>query len=347
VKITYYTGFWRLAYSLSTLFAGKKMLAVFTFHRITDSASGRRYLLNYDRGLDIQAYRRQIRLVTKFFHIVDLDEFIEIVTGKRNLSRHTALITFDDADSGLPERAFPILQKYHIPAVIFTPTAFIDSDRRFWHLLISNAVETADSEQWHDIQQAAENFPAPIKEAIKSTDPAADNDRMALCQHLVNALDKYDQAIIDEVATKIDRCVGNRYRLGIGCMSWEEQREWRKAGLRFESHTVTHRKLTNLSAAEIAKELTDSKAELEKQFGMPIDSICYPAGAFNEEVLTQAGRCGYKVGFTTRPSLCVYPRRGEKLYSIPRHTIYGDDIPEITWYFGRLLVMEYLRGKLG
>jgi len=63
---------------------------------------------------------------------------------------------------------------------------------------------------------------------------------------------------------------------GRECLTWDEVRELRKAGIQFGSHTVHHPRLVTLSWPEIERELRDSKNELERQLGEPVTTFAYP-----------------------------------------------------------------------
>lgn len=69
---------------------------------------------------------------------------------------------------------------------------------------------------------------------------------------------------------------GRTSAAGGECLSWNEVREMRKAGIDFGSHTVTHPKLVELDWPRIRSELSDSKAEMEQQLGEPVTAFCYP-----------------------------------------------------------------------
>jgi peptidoglycan/xylan/chitin deacetylase (PgdA/CDA1 family) len=73
--------------------------------------------------------------------------------------------------------------------------------------------------------------------------------------------------------------------------------------IRFGSHTVNHRNLTLLSAADVRSELVDSKKLLEQILRGDINSVSFPYGAFTERELLLAQQAGYKTCFTTSPSL--------------------------------------------
>lgn len=63
---------------------------------------------------------------------------------------------------------------------------------------------------------------------------------------------------------------------GTACLTWEEVRQLRKAGVEFGSHSVNHPKLVELGWAEIERELRDSKEQLEQQLGEEVTTFAYP-----------------------------------------------------------------------
>ena len=60
------------------------------------------------------------------------------------------------------------------------------------------------------------------------------------------------------------------------------------------AHTVSHPKLDNLSYEEQYKEIADSKQELERLLGHPIQHFSFPHGAHNEDSLAICRELGFK-----------------------------------------------------
>jgi peptidoglycan/xylan/chitin deacetylase (PgdA/CDA1 family) len=80
-------------------------------------------------------------------------------------------------------------------------------------------------------------------------------------------------------------------------------------GFEVGAHTISHRVLTELNAAELANEVGGCKPVLEQMLGREVVMFCYPRGRFNAEVLHEVRRAGYGGGRTTR-MLCsdaVFP----------------------------------------
>ena len=105
---------------------------------------------------------------------------------------------------------------------------------------------------------------------------------------------------------------------------WTEDRlnperiaEMAQGGMSFGSHTVTHRRLGELSWADIQDELVVSKGILESILGRPVNAIAYPQGSYNQNVITIAQNLGYTTGFTVREGICIKDSPDFELRRIP------------------------------
>ncbi len=100
-------------------------------------------------------------------------------------------------------------------------------------------------------------------------------------------------------------------RLGTpGYLSEEDVRWIAAQGHRIGSHSVTHRHLTALSAAELANELLDSCRRLEALAQRTVDWFAPPAGVYSKAVIDTALRVGYKVVRTMDWGYARLPLRG-------------------------------------
>lgn len=86
--------------------------------------------------------------------------------------------------------------------------------------------------------------------------------------------------------------------VGLGNLpSCSSLRQWVDAGIEIGSHTYSHRILTELSPAELQREL--DRAPLEDALGRPVTSLAYPRGSFDERVITAVAEAGYECACTT------------------------------------------------
>lgn len=94
-------------------------------------------------------------------------------------------------------------------------------------------------------------------------------------------------------------------------MGWDALRSAVADGVEVASHTVTHPHLPRLSDAELARELTESKSELEDELGVPCRHLAYPYGDEDARVRAAARAAGYDAAFavaTRRPDRFAVPR---------------------------------------
>ena len=86
--------------------------------------------------------------------------------------------------------------------------------------------------------------------------------------------------------------------------------EMAEDGVTFGSHTISHRRLTQLSdVAEIDCELVASKAVLEQLLQREVLSVCYPFSQVNALIKARARAAGYQMGFTYAPGYVGAPGR--------------------------------------
>ncbi len=100
-------------------------------------------------------------------------------------------------------------------------------------------------------------------------------------------------------------------RLGTpGYLSEDDVRYMVAQGHRLGSHSVTHRRLTSLSAAELAEELVSSRAHLEALAQHTVDWFAPPGGVYSPAVLEAALRVGYQIVRTMDWGYAEVPLRG-------------------------------------
>ena len=63
-----------------------------------------------------------------------------------------------------------------------------------------------------------------------------------------------------------------------GNLTWNDCREMRAAGLRFGSHTVSHPRLADRADDDAAREILDSKKEIEDELGVDVRDFAAPYG---------------------------------------------------------------------
>jgi peptidoglycan/xylan/chitin deacetylase (PgdA/CDA1 family) len=86
-----------------------------------------------------------------------------------------------------------------------------------------------------------------------------------------------------------------------GFMQWPQLLALILQGHKVQSHGLTHRFLTQLSDAELATELRDSKAMLEDHLQQEVSELSLPGGRYNERVLEMCAEAGYCRTYSSVP----------------------------------------------
>ena len=71
------------------------------------------------------------------------------------------------------------------------------------------------------------------------------------------------------------------------------------------SHSVNHPRLTQLEETEASRELVESKRDLERILGRPVELFSFPHGDHNSRLLTLAREAGYRRVFTVQPEMAL------------------------------------------
>jgi peptidoglycan/xylan/chitin deacetylase (PgdA/CDA1 family) len=88
-------------------------------------------------------------------------------------------------------------------------------------------------------------------------------------------------------------------------------------GWEIDDHTISHPDLTAISAGQLHYEVGTSRKRLQKLLGVPVNFFCYPAGRYNQAVIDEVRRDGFRAATTT---------------------LFGDARPGDTWTLARVRV---------
>ena len=92
---------------------------------------------------------------------------------------------------------------------------------------------------------------------------------------------------------------------GVECLTWNQVRELRRAGVDFGSHTVSHPQLRHLGAEKIQDEVRSSKQTIEQELGCAVKSFSYPYAfpetdrLFRQQLRGILADAGYENGVST------------------------------------------------
>ena len=225
--------------------------------------------------------------------------------------RPRCVLTFDDGWLDTYSHAFPLLQKYGLPATVFLPLRFIGTNRRFWQERLRYFLDGLRT------QDRGEKILQDVAAASVWCPPLGQEDLDY--GRLSGLLLRRSSAEAEDFVERLAVLAPPRPELqGRAFMNWNEVRAMQAAGIEFGSHTLDHTLLRASPPEESERILRQSRSELEAPLGVEVRSFSYPWGGISPFVPGQAREAGYACAVTTAPGLA---QAGGDLWRLPRIAI--------------------------
>lgn len=228
-----------------------------------------------------------------------LADFVRWKDGRFQPSKPLALVTFDDGYRNNATVAAALLQRKGIPATFFLSSGYIGDDRVLWPDEVFARVCA-----WPN---ATMEGPAGDRHAVPESSQEREWLAHAIVEECKNATDGGRRDFIARLARETPSCDPLQDDDAQRFMSWDEARGLGTAGFDLGSHTVTHPILRSLGADELRRELSESRAVIEKQTGRPCTALAYPNGRARDigaAVLAATAEAGYEYAFTVSDRWC-------------------------------------------
>jgi peptidoglycan/xylan/chitin deacetylase (PgdA/CDA1 family) len=152
-------------------------------------------------------------------------------------------------------------------------------------LLIKNKYNTITFKELEDYEAGL--FEMPSNPIILTFDDGWSDQYNAITELKKRNL-KGSFALITELLNKPDR------------LNDSQVLELISYGNELTSHTLNHPDLTKVSSDQLTKELLNSKNYMKSRYNYSLNTIVYPTGAYNQTVISEAKKLGYKYGITTK-----------------------------------------------
>ena len=242
-----------------------------------------------------ELFESQMRFLRENYRVVSLDEVCrELRSGAK--SEPGVAITFDDGYRSAYTVAFPILQKYYLPATIYLTLDSVETGQVAWYDRVFLAMALAPSGELQlDLQ-------GPCHFQLNSPEDRlrAALEVVALLRTLPNCQRRDSCALLENKIGLPQNALSSRV------LDWEEIHTMNQAGIAFGSHTLTHPVVSRLAPEELEQELSASKSLIEKKLGAPVLDFAFPFGKASDcspAALEMLSRCGYRSAVTTVPGV--------------------------------------------
>lgn len=247
------------------------------------------------------------RFISKTFNVFPLSEAARHLKAG-TLPAAAAVITFDDGYADNLEVAWPVLERYGIPATFFIATAFLDGGR-MWNDEVIEAVGKAPVGQY-DLQKfGLGNY--------FLTDSAS---RVHCYEAVLGKLKYFEHMHRCEVARAIGRQGGLPEQSDL-MMTRIQLRKLHAAGAEIGAHTHTHPILECLDDKKAIAEIEAGKLELQSILKAPVTVFAYPNGVPDRDCSARHSEMVRKLGFeaavSTEPR---FTKANADIFQLPRFT---------------------------
>ena len=238
-------------------------------------------------------------------------DFVDLAEAARRLrdgGAPFAALTFDDGYRDTRDVALPILERHAAPASVFFAIGFLERTARLWWLELEEAIGRLDQ--------------------VEGQPTRTPTQKAAAFERVYWRLRARPEAELLAAVAALAQEAGVRSAdLAQGLfLDWDETIRFAAHPLiRVGAHSVTHRRLAHWPEAEARRELTESRAALERRLGRPVTAFAYPVGdptSAGPREFALAKAAGYEVAVTTRPGL-LFAEHAAHLTALPRVSLNG------------------------
>lgn len=336
LSLAYFLHLTGFLYAIARIRLQRKAV-VLMYHRVLDNEE---YLTNLSmNGIVVKAetFEKQMKYLARNFHVISPVDFLMHIEKRIPFEPKSCLVTFDDGWKDNFKNALPVLKENKIPALVFLSTGFIGTRNRFWQTRLIHAfcslreyviqnpgkkTEILHAMKIDEIREIVKSSETEFRERVLAYAASQKKENVDLIEERVAALTK---GILpqDERAPRDE-----------DFLDWQEIETMAQEGIWIGSHGITHQILTMLEEREVAKEVSESKEDIERRLGRDTWAFSYPNGDHNKSVLDAIRESGYKLAFTTE-SGSVNLR--DDPYRIKRQNVFEDMTNTIPMFLARVV----------
>jgi peptidoglycan/xylan/chitin deacetylase (PgdA/CDA1 family) len=265
------------------------LLRVLTYHRV-DEPEAHPELYPGLISATPTVFDVQMRHLAAHYHVLSLQQVLELCQTGSPFPSRAVLVTFDDAYQDFAQHAWPTMKRYRLPATLFVPTAYPDHpEHAFWWDRVHHAV---------NMTRRKGDLDTPLGPLAVGT---LDQRRQAF-----KRLRDYIKRLPHTEAMPLVEQLCDR--LGVPpirntVLNWEALRRLAREGVTLGAHTRTHPLMNRVSLEEVRAEAEGSRADLEREIGSTAPIFAYPSGGFNAAVVRTLRDAGFALAFTTVPGI--------------------------------------------
>ncbi|WP_170923693.1 polysaccharide deacetylase family protein [Desulfocicer vacuolatum] len=302
---------------------------ILMYHRVLPAGWKGMHLIQPGMYVSTDTFEREMKLLKTKFNVISLGSMLDYLKTERSLSR-CCVITFDDGWQDTFTHAFPILERYKLPATVFLTSGYMNTDRRFWPDELAACLG-----EWFSRGRGDALLPMGVKRILEKEGVTSHQSPTFIIDRAIGGFKKISETSRDTLLLELKEIFPNRIDDRV-MMTWQEVDTMTATGrIDLGAHTVSHCLLDQIPPWEAKKEILQSKQEIESRLNRSVDYFAYPNGNFTPEISDLVREAGFAAAVTTRRG---WVHAGQDLFELPRNGIHNDVGKTDALFMWRLLI---------
>ena len=287
------------------------------------------------KGLEETKFKNQLEYFKKKFEFGNFIDIIDSAYKKNEVKKNEVILTFDDGLKDHYTTVYPILKKMGIKGYFFPPSKPIEEkmvlDVHKIHFIL------ASTQNKNQIIKEIFRFINKNKNSIGNKTPQEYFKELAIPNRFDTKEVIFIKRILqrelplelrNEITTNLFKKFVTKDESKFSeklYMSLEEMKEMSESGMIFGSHSHSHEWLSHIDNKKLINEVENSKKFCHKISSKNNEIImCYPYGDYNEQVINEISKRGFKAGLTTNVGDAEIIK--EKIFELSRYDT--NDFPQ-------------------
>lgn len=224
------------------------------------------------RFMSAQVLETQLRYLKRHFNPISLGQFMEANVLGNPLPANAVVVTIDDGYADFLQIAYPLLQRYSIPATLYVVSQFAAGELWLWFDRIRYVCEHCELPEVA-IDTAHEELRVML---ASPTEREAAWDRLATYALALPVLVR--EQLIEQLSQVAQVAIPSRAPARFTALTFAQLRSLDPALIEIGAHTRTHATLSGCTGVELENEVAGCRNELEHALDRPVAHFCYPNG---------------------------------------------------------------------
>ena len=224
------------------------------------------------RHLDAAEFERQVAYLARLGNVITPLDHLAALNGETTLPAAPVVLTIDDGYRDFHDLAFPILERYGLPAVFFPTCGFVDGSIWFWWDQLAYALRQAAAGRY-EVQLGSTTLEADLRTAAGRIEAWYGVSGLSIARP-VEERDTLLAQLFDQLGVEPPGEPPSEY----APVTWEELRTMAEQGITIGAHTVTHPILSRVDSGAARAEIRESRRRLTECIGAEPRIFCFPQG---------------------------------------------------------------------